>query len=115
MGFAKLLKKKNLSEREKEEYLDIIISECERLSDLSSNVLNLSNVESMTVLTDTVSYNVSEQIRESILQLEQKWEEKQIPFHLDLVDCRYDLPIPIRLVSAEIFYDIFCCLISLFF
>lgn len=40
------------------------------------------------VLTDTVSYNVSAQIRESILQLEQKREEKQILFNLDLVDCR---------------------------
>lgn len=76
LGFAKLLKNRDLSAEEKEEYLDIIISECRRLSDLSSNVLNLSKVESMTVLTDIVSYNVSEQIRESILQLERKWGKK---------------------------------------
>ena len=88
MGFAKLLKRKNLSEEEKEEYLDIIISECRRLSDLSSNVLNLSKVESIKVLTDTVSYNVSEQIRESILQLERKWGKKQIQFNLTMNDCR---------------------------
>lgn len=87
MGFAKLLKTKDLSEEEKEEYLDIIISECKRLSDLSSNVLNLSKVESIAVLSDTVSYNVTEQIRESILQLEGKWEEKEIEFQLDLNDC----------------------------
>ena len=88
MGFAKLMKKKDLSENDREEYLDIIISECRRLSSLSSNVLNLSKVESISVLTDTSRFNVSEQIREAILQLEQKWEEKKIRFDLNLEDCR---------------------------
>lgn len=84
MGFAKLLKNKDLSEDKRTEYLDIIISESKRLSDLSSNVLNLSKVESMNVLTGTVHYNVAEQIRESILQLERKWEKKQIRFDIAL-------------------------------
>lgn len=87
MGFAKLIKNKNLRVEEKEEYLDIIISECKRLSDLSSNVLNLSKVESITVLSDIYPYNAAEQIRKSILQLEQKWEQKSIRFNLDLEDC----------------------------
>ncbi|BDZ80355.1 HAMP domain-containing sensor histidine kinase [Claveliimonas bilis] len=84
MGFAKLLKNRELSEKEKEEYLDIIISESRRLSDLSSNVLNLSKVESMNVLTNTTRCNAAEQIRESILQLERKWEEKEIRFDIAL-------------------------------
>lgn len=88
MGFAKLLKKKNISEEEQSEYLDIIISECKRLSDLSSNVLNLSKVESISVLSEAVSFHVSEQIREAILQLAQKWEKKGITFDLQLEDCR---------------------------
>lgn len=77
MGFAKLMKKGNLNKEKRAEYLDIIISECKRLSDLSSNVLNLSKVESISVLTEAVPFQVSEQIRESILQLAQKWEKKR--------------------------------------
>ncbi|HJC80974.1 MAG TPA: HAMP domain-containing histidine kinase [Candidatus Mediterraneibacter excrementipullorum] len=87
MGFARLLKRNDLEDNEKEEYLNIIISECRRLSDLSANVLNLSKVESITLLSDTVPYNAAEQIRESILQLERKWDQKGIQFDLDLEDC----------------------------
>lgn len=88
MGFAKLLKKENISEEERAEYLDIIISECKRLSDLASNVLNLSKVESISALSDAAPFPVSEQIRRSILQLEQKWEKKGIGFDLSLEDCQ---------------------------
>lgn len=88
MGFAQLLKKGSISEEERSEYLDIIISECKRLSDLSTNVLNLSKVESISMLSDTAPFPVSEQIREAILQLEQKWEKKEIEFDLHLKDCK---------------------------
>lgn len=88
MGFAKLLKKDNISDEERSGYLDIIISECKRLSDLSTNVLNLSKVESISVLSDTDPFPVSEQIREAILQLEQKWAKKEIGFDLHLKDCK---------------------------
>lgn len=88
MGFTQLLKKGNISEEERSEYLDIIISECKRLSDLSTNVLNLSKVESISMLSDTAPFPVSEQIREAILQLEQKWEKKEIEFDLHLKDCK---------------------------
>lgn len=88
MGFAQLLKKGNISKEERSEYLDIIISECKRLSDLSTNVLNLSKVESISMLSDTAPFPVSEQIREAILQLEQKWEKKEIEFDLHLKDCK---------------------------
>ena len=64
LGFAKLIKRGNLSEVERDEYLDIIISESRRLSELSSQVLNLSKVESLTLLTDLTAYNAGEQVRE---------------------------------------------------
>lgn len=86
MGFARLIKKGNLSKEEQEEYLDIIISECGRLAALSSNVLSLTKVESITRLRNVSPCNAAEQIRESILQLEQKWEKKGIFFELNLED-----------------------------
>lgn len=77
-GFAKLIKKGNLSQEEKSEYLDIIIDESERLTDMATNVLNLTKVENQHILTDLTEYNLSEQLRNCILLLEKKWSRKNI-------------------------------------
>ncbi len=81
-GFAKLLKKGNLTEEQRSEYLDIIEKESLRLSAMATNVLNLTKVENQTILTDITEYNLSEQLRNSILLLESKWAEKDIEFDL---------------------------------
>lgn len=80
-GFAKALKWDDLTEEERNEYLDIIISESERLADLSNNVLYLSKIEKQTILTDKKTVNVSEQIRLVIALLYEKWSDK----HIDIV------------------------------
>lgn len=82
-GFTKLLRRGNLSEEDKQEYLRIIEEESVRLSQMATNVLNLTNVENQTILTDTTEFNLSEQIRSCILLLSEKWEEKAIEFSLD--------------------------------
>lgn len=84
LGFAKLLKKGNLSPEEQEEYLNIIIEEAGRLTDLSTNVLNLSKVESISLLTDFSAFNIGEQIRECVVLLESKWEKRELSFNLEL-------------------------------
>jgi len=82
-GFAKLLRKGNLPEAVKEEYLRIIEEESLRLSQMATNVLNLTKVETHTILTDVTEYNLSEQIRSCILLLSGKWEQKALDFSLD--------------------------------
>ena len=82
-GFTKLLRKGNLPEDTKEEYLRIIEEESLRLSQMATNVLNLTKVENQTILTDISSYNLSEQIRSCILLLSGKWEQKELEFSLD--------------------------------
>lgn len=77
-GFAKLIKKGNLSQEEKSEYLDIIIDESERLADMATNVLNLTKIENQHILTNLTEYNLSEQLRNCILLLEKKWSRKNI-------------------------------------
>ncbi|XJS10752.1 ATP-binding protein [Aerococcaceae bacterium WGS1372] len=79
-GFAKLLQKGNLSEDKQAEYLNIIVEEVSRLADLSTNALNLTKIENQTILTDITSFNLSEQLRNSILLLEHKWVKKDIVF-----------------------------------
>ena len=77
-GFAKLLQDGNLSEEDKKEYLDIIIAESERLSALSTNVLNLSKYENIEIISDKLEFRLDEQIRKAIALTEPKWSAKDI-------------------------------------
>jgi signal transduction histidine kinase len=83
VGFAKLLKRGNLTEEERAEYIDIIEEESMHLSGMATNVLNLTKFENQTILTDVTEFNLSEQLRNSILSLEGKWEKKNIDFNLN--------------------------------
>ncbi len=82
-GFAKLLHKGNLPPKKQEEYLRIIEDESLRLSQMATNVLNLTKVENQTILTDVSEYNLSEQIRACILLFNMKWEQKNLELILD--------------------------------
>ena len=81
-GFAKLLQRGNLTDERKTEYLNIIEEESLRLSQMATNVLNLTKVENQSILTDVTEYNLSEQIRTCVLVLESKWSKKHIDFSL---------------------------------
>ncbi len=82
-GFAKLLKRGNLTEEQRVAYLTSIEEESMRLSYMATNVLNLTKVENQTILTDVTSFNLSEQVRSAVLLLEGKWTEKNIDLQLD--------------------------------
>ncbi|MBQ9030536.1 MAG: HAMP domain-containing protein [Parasporobacterium sp.] len=77
-GFAQLLKRGNPTPEEQAEYLDVIEKESLRLARMATNVLDLTRIENQNILTDQVSFNVSEQLRTCMLLLEGKWTEKQI-------------------------------------
>lgn len=82
-GFAKLLRYGDLEPKQQQEYLDIIEEESMRLSDMATNVLNLTKIENQTILTDVSAFNLSEQIRSCILLLESKWSKKELELQLD--------------------------------
>ena len=82
-GFAKLLKRGNLTEEQRLAYLDSIEEESLRLSYMATNVLNLTKIENQTILTDVTEFNLSEQVRSAVLLLESKWGEKNIDLQLD--------------------------------
>ncbi len=85
-GFAEMLKYGDLSEEEKNEYLDIVISESARLAELSSNVLYLSKIENQEILSEKDPFQLGEQIRHCILLLRPKWEAKRIALSIELTD-----------------------------
>lgn len=82
-GFAKMLKYGDLTQDERNEYLDVMIAESERLADLAAKVLELSKFERQAILTDKKEFNVSEQIRIVIAMLCDRWQKKRLVFDFD--------------------------------
>lgn len=85
-GFAKLLRKGNLTEAEREQYLIVIEEESKRLARMATNVLYLTKVENQSILTNKTAFNLSEQIRSAILLLENKWSKRDLDFELELAE-----------------------------
>ena len=81
-GFAKLLRRGNLTAEQQQEYLAIIEEESLRLAYMATSVLDLTKIENQTILTDVSRFNVSEQVRSAILLLEEKWSRKNLDFNL---------------------------------
>ena len=53
---------------------------------MATNILSLTKVENQTILTDVKEYNLSEQIRHSILVLEKKWTKKDLEICADFLE-----------------------------
>ncbi|MEA4870128.1 Adaptive-response sensory-kinase SasA [bioreactor metagenome] len=83
-GFAEELKHDDLTQEQRNEYLDIIISESTRLAALATNVLNLSRVEKQAILTNRLRFDLTEQIRRCILLFENKWEQRRLSLNVEL-------------------------------
>ena len=82
-GYAEILKNGTLTEQERSEYLDIIIGESRRLSDLSTNIMNLSALERQCILTGKARLNVSEQLRLAAALLYEKCQAKDVEIDFD--------------------------------
>lgn len=82
-GFARLLQRSDLPEEQRRAYLDVIVDESTRLSNMATNVLNLSKVENQQILTDVNEFNLSEQLRRCILLLEKNWTQKRLDICAD--------------------------------
>ena len=83
-GFSNLLKDDTLSKEDRDEYLDIIISETSRITNLTSNILKLTKLETQGIMTDKTSFSLDEQLRHSILLLQRDLSEKNLDIDIDL-------------------------------
>ena len=88
-GYASLLQDSQLTDEQKNAYIDKIIFNTRRLSDLVGNILLLSKVNNQTISPKTSTFRLDEQVRQSILALESKWENKEIEFDIDLDEIEY--------------------------
>lgn len=83
-GYATLLQGRGLSEEKRDAYISKILDNSRRLSTLSSNVLMLSRLENQEIVAGRSKFRLDEQIRRSILMLEDKWTAKNIEFDMEL-------------------------------
>ena len=73
-----LMKKGDIPKEKQLHYLAIIEEEIDRLTEITTNILNLSKIENQGILTDKRKFNLSEQIRTCVVLLEKKWTKKNI-------------------------------------
>ena len=84
-GYATLLQGTEEREQElRQGYVEKILFNTRRLSRLVGNILLLSKVDNQGIQTKCTTFRLDEQIRQSILALEPKWEEKNNDFDVDL-------------------------------
>lgn len=83
-GFAHQLRYGDLSEERREEYLEIISKESDRLTHMASRILLLSQYENQTIVAGKTEYDLDEQLRHCILLLEKQWDKKDLVLDLEL-------------------------------
>lgn len=83
-GYATLLQNPKLTREKHDHYVEIILDNSRRLSNLTSNILTLSKLENQEMILDNREFRLDEQIRKSILLLEGKWAPENIEFDMDL-------------------------------
>lgn len=89
-GFAKQLERDDLTDAQRREYTRIIVTESERLANMSANVLLLTKLENQQIVTDKQRYALDEQLRNCILLMEKQWSEKELSLDLELDELSYE-------------------------
>lgn len=80
-GYTKLLA--DCSDYERAEYIDIILRETKRLTTMTTNILTINKLD-YEDMSNTEEFRLDEQIRKSILLLENKWSTKNLELEVDL-------------------------------
>lgn len=88
-GYTMLLQDSQCTQEEQSQYIEKILFNTKRLSELVGNILLLSRIENQSIETKNSKFRVDEQIRQSIMLLEPQWAEKDIEFDVELekVEC----------------------------
>lgn len=85
-GYTQLLKRSDLTEAERLDYLNRVSDGAEQLSKLSGNILKLSKLEQQEIVINPENFALDEQLREVILFLQPTWEKSDINWDLRLPD-----------------------------
>ena len=88
-GYATLLQQMNPENETDAEYVRKILLNTTRLSDLVGNILLLSKLDNSSLELSESEYRLDEQIRLSIVLLEERWSAKEIDLDVDLDEIVY--------------------------
>lgn len=83
-GYASLLQDHQQSQAEQDAYIEKILFNTHRLSTLTGNILLLSKINNQSIHPQRTVFRLDEQVRQTIVALEQKWTEKEIDFDVEL-------------------------------
>lgn len=83
-GYAALLQNHKLTQEKHDRYVEKILENSRRLSNMSGNILLLSKLENQEIVPNQSEYRLDEQIRQCVLMLESKWTAKKIELDIAL-------------------------------
>ena len=85
-NYGTLLQAPELSEEARIEYAKAITDSSRRLADMMTNILKLNRLENQQIYPNLTTFDLGEQLCESLLQYESVWERKQIEIETDMAE-----------------------------
>ena len=85
-NYGKLLQEADLQEEKRVEYARAITDASRRLADMMTNILKLNRLENQQIYPNLTTFDLGEQLCESLLQYEGVWEKKNIEIETDIFD-----------------------------
>lgn len=88
-SYCKALKRTDLDAETRKKYQTVLENNVTKLTNLTSNILNLSKIENQQMVLDKTDFLLDEQIRQCILSAEPQWSAKNVEFDLNLPQTTY--------------------------
>ena len=85
-NYGTLLQTPDLPEKKRIEYAKAITDASRRLADMMTNILKLNRLENQQIYPNLTTFDLGEQLCESLLQYESTWERKNIEIETDIAD-----------------------------
>jgi signal transduction histidine kinase len=85
-NYATMLQNPALTEEKRIEYAKSITDGSRRFSELVTNILKLNKLENQQIYPDTREYNLSEQLRESLLDFLDTLDKRELELEIDDID-----------------------------
>ena len=85
-NYTAALKKENLPEPTRQEYMDTVIAAADKLTALVTNILRLNKLENQEIQPQAAPFDLCRQLCDCALRFEALWERKGIDFQADVED-----------------------------
>lgn len=87
-NYAKSLQNSNLDTNKQQEYLEGLIIQTQKLSNLISNILKLNKLENQQIIPELEELDLAELLRVNTLQFESLFEKKELELECDIEEMK---------------------------